>query len=573
MQRRLTVCLIFVWIGVLLLAGCGPKSPAKAEPGAPIHSGPAVQPPSTGPTPDPLGIAPEPSPPGPPASKTDADPAGSAAPGEQTEEPPVISLPVQAEFQVTLNGVFTPVFYAAGATGKVGTGSFRLTVRLPAPLSQEAAMRAVSVDGARFDVSGWHEPTGALGLRVDGGAPGELITVAVSLGEEPQVLQLLRVEDPTVVLERQVEEKDQWEPVNPWDTASPGSGTLRLRFSKPVDQEAVVDALLTSQTDPVRGLFRWVDPQTLLWQIPELPSRLFFLLNGARDTDGLPLPGGLPVIRVGSPAVLNLLMLDRGIEGELMAVPADPIRARLLPDGKQLVMTAWKPGRTHWDWTQADYTIHLQTFSVTEGAPPEDPRRGRIPADLTATASSPDDLLLVGFRGRDLILIDISSGRERRYTQFLEQESLPSAPVWSPDGKELVALDGPDLVALHVETWERRLLVSNLPADAGVRLSRSESGRFVLVGSLVVDLAEKSFVRLPGNALSAKGFWEPEGERLVYSAADWAEIYLYDPVTDTRRSVGKGLLVGWESAERLYVIRWADFENRYHPPGGMEHIP
>lgn len=572
MRRRLTFTAILIVIGMLLVLACGRRAaPVSPGPVSPAGAPPVVQPPTGSPAPEPAEEPAGPNAPLTPKPESTTPPL-SAANGEQRPTEPTISLPGKAEFQVTLSGVFTPVFYEAGAAGKVGTGSFRLTVRLPERLQQEAAMRAVSVEGSRFEVAGWHEPTGSLGLRVDAGAPGDMIIVRADLDGQLQVLQLERVAEPTVALERQVEESDQWEPVHPWDAAPPGSATFRLRFSKPVDQDAVVQALLASQTDPVRGLFRWLDAQTLLWQIPELPKRLFFLLDGARDTDGLPIPGGLPVVRVGSPATLQLHLLDRAVETELGPVPADPIRARLLPDGKQVVVTAWKPGRTHWDWTQTDYTLDLQTFTITEGALAEDPRRGRIPADLVATAIAPDDLLLAGFRGRDLVLLDITSGRERRFTRFLEQESLASPPVWSQDGKLLVALDGPDLVQLDVETGQRTVLVTNLPVDAGVRLSMSESGRFILAGSLVVDLPGKSFVRLPGNALSAKGFWEPGGERLLYTSMDWTDIYLYEPVAKTRQSLGKGVLVGWASPGRLYLIKWSDFEDRYFPPGVLEGI-
>lgn len=564
------VLLTAVVVVLLLGSACARAPRQPTQPSDPVPVQPREEEP-------PKIVAPPPTAIGPPRqSQPPEGPVKAPEAPEQTEEPqrpaqqqPPPPMAEGIEFQVTLEGVQSPGFFGPGALGRVGAGAFRVTVRLPAPMTQEAALRAISVEGSPFEVTGWHEPTHSVGLRMAQGAPGQTVTVRVVLGGESHVLRLQRVPEALVVLERQVGETDQWQAVKPWETAPPGSTTLRLRFSKPVDTDSVVRALQTAQSDPVRGLFNWVDSQTLLWHIPELPSHLVFLLGGARDQDGLPLPGGIPVIRVGEPATLNLYVVDSNVEGELLPVPSDPVRAMLLPDGKVIELWAWTPGRTQWDWTQTSYSIDLMRFSVAAGAPPRDPRVSRIPTDMLAVSISPDGAFAVGFRGKDLSLVDISSGRERRFAGFLHQEAPPSAPAWSFDGKRVVVLDGPDLVQLTIDTWERTVLIAALPTDGGVYLNGSSDGRYMLVGSLVVDLAQKSFIRLPGDPLSARGTWEPDGVRLAYTGGDWSEIHLYEPLTGNRHALGRGYIVEWASPGRLYLLRRPTDDNRYFPPGGL----
>jgi hypothetical protein len=164
---------------------------------------------------------------------------------------------------------------------------------------------------------------------------------------------------------------DTWRPLTVLDShVTPGAGTIRIRFSKPVRLAEVEQALLAAQAAPVRGALQWEDDRTVHWQIARLPDRIDFLLGGAHDQDGLPLPGGIPSLRVGEPATLVELDLSGGVARSVAVLPPDIIRAALSADGKDLNLTAWSPGTTRWDWriTFTSCPLMAPTHSASSSA-------------------------------------------------------------------------------------------------------------------------------------------------------------------------------------------------------------
>lgn len=354
--------------------------------------------------------------------------------------------------------------------------------------------------------------------------------------------------------------------------APPGPATVRLSFSKPVRQAEVEQALRESQASPVRGLMQWVDEQTLIWQIAELPPRLDFLLGSARDQDGVPLPGGIPSLRVGGPPSLVTLDLTTGEETAVVALPPDIQSAALSADGTHLNLLVWRPGGTQWDWQPAQLAVDLTTGELqsgwVEGAPP------RLAAGLEQWALNPAETVVAGVRGTDLVIMDMRGGRQQVIPGFIvRMGQQPPYLAWAPTGDRVAALshkgDGlSDLVAAALPAGPAAVLAADVPVPAGgTHLAWSPDGRFVLAGRLLIDLQDGTYRPVEGVADQAEGAWEPNGARLVLSAGDWGPMLLVEPASGDLQALGEGLAAGWAGPGRVYLVRWPAAGTRYVPPG------
>lgn len=473
-----------------------------------------------------------------------------------------------------------------GETVVVGLDPFDVDLLLPG-VAESVLRQGLKVEGGQLlDEPAWL-PAGGLALQIGKGEAGQVVRLRLTLtGAEPAVLTIRRAAPATVTVDQRFGHR--WKPITVLDAyTSPGPSAVRLTFSKPVRKAEVEQALLAAQSVPIRGLMEWTDEQTLTWQIAQLPPRLDFLLGGAHDQDGLPLPGGIPSIRLGEPPTLVELDLSNPADGLLGTLPPDIISAQLTRDGKAVNLLAWTPGITKWDWQTVEIYFDLQAKGLKRGRV-EDPQP-RIPGDLENVVASPNGLFAAGLRSQaapsashqaDLVVMDMRGGRSQRFPGVIgrfrggSQVDLSTHLAWSPDSLLVAVLsyagdaESSDLVTIEPGTGKRTVVLASLPVRSeGTRLSWSNDGRWLLAGNLLVNRESGSFLSLPGPAADATGLWEPGGGRLLYSAQDWGSIALVDPDQGEVKPLGDGLVVGWTAPDRVLLVRWPGSESRYLPPG------
>lgn len=475
---------------------------------------------------------------------------------------------------------------AAGETAVMGLEPFDLEIRLEG-LTEEAARKGLKVEGATLLAEPVWLPEGGFALQIGPGQPDQVAQVQVALsGKQAASLRIRRAGPGTVTIDQR--HGHGWRPVTVLDAyTSPGPSAVRFNFSKPVRKEEVEQALLAAQSVPLRGLMEWADDQTLTWQIAELPPRLDFLLGGAHDSDGLPLPGGIPSLRLGDPVRLVEVDLATQAEEALGTLPPDIISVGLAQTQAAVNLLAWSPGTTKWDWATLPFHFDLAQRVLKSGRLEEAPPR--LPADLEDWVISPNGALVAGLRGRggttqsyqaDLVVMDLRGGRSQSYREVIGrfrgtgQLDLSTRLAWSPDSQRVAALhyagdpQRADLVVIDPTTGQRTVLQSSLPVRSdGTRLTWSSDGRWLLAGNLLVDLEAGAITPLPGIADKASGAWEPGGSRLLYSQKDWGPILLIDPAQGEERPLGEGMIAGWSAPGKGLVLRWPGSETRYHPPG------
>lgn len=473
-----------------------------------------------------------------------------------------------------------------GETVVVGLDAFDLEVLLPG-FGEPAVRQALKVEGAKLlSEPAWLEQ-GGLALQISPGEAGEVATIRLEMaGAQPATLTIRRAAPATVAVDQRF--GHTWKPITVLDAyTSPGPSAVRLSFSKPVRKAEVEQALLAAQWVPIRGLMEWTDEQTLTWQIAQLPPRLDFLLGGAHDLDGLPLPGGIPSLRVGDPPILVEVNLSDPVDAVRGTLPPDMISASLTRDGKAVNLLAWTPGTTKWDWQTVDVYYDLEAKALKRGR--ADEPQPRLPGDLEGWVISPNGLLVAGLRSKgsptesyraDMVFMDMRGGRSQAFPGVIgrfrgaSQVDLTTHLAWSPDSLQVAALSFEDdpaksnLVTVEPGTGKPEVLVANLPVRSdGTRLSWSADGRWILAGNLLVDRESQSFVSLPGPAHGAAGVWEPGGSRLLYSAQDWGPVLVIDPAKGEMKPLGDGMVVGWTGPDSALLIRWPSSATRYLPPG------
>jgi hypothetical protein len=373
---------------------------------------------------------------------------------------------------------------------------------------------------------------------------------------------------------------DGWLSVTRTDaTAEPGPGEVRLSFSKPVRRDEVEQALQAGQAAPVRGLIQWLDDQTLIWAIAHMPPRLDFLLGGAHDQAGLPLPGGIPSLRIGGAPTLVQLDLATQQEQVLATLPPDIWTASLTADGKQLDLQVWVPGTTRSDWQLTDLHMELQSYAMIAGLVPT--VSPRLQLELETWVLGPQGMVGMGVRHGDLVLADVNGGRQQVYHDVIARNvsanvEVPVNLAWSADGRRVAALSfkakeprpAQDLIAVAVPSGERTVLVPDLPFGlVSPRLIWAPNGAAMLVGNLLINVQTKQYQTLAGAPGDARGLWAATGQRLLYSPQDWGALSLLDANPAKATPLGDGLLVGWAGETKAYVIRWPAGRTRYIPVG------
>ncbi|MFZ5825519.1 MAG: hypothetical protein ACOY94_14560, partial [Bacillota bacterium] len=352
-------------------------------------------------------------------------------------------------------------------------------------------------------------------------------------------------------------------------------------------REEVEQALLAAQSVPIRGLMEWTDDKTLTWQIAELPPRLDFLLGGASDADGLPLPGGIPSLRLGDKPILVEVNLSDPVDMVRGTLPPDVIAASLTRDARFVNLMAWTPGTTKWDWQTVDIYFEMEQKALKRGRVEE--TQLRLPPDIENWVVSPNGALVAGLRGRgapmesyraDLVVMDTRGGRSQTFARVIgrfrgaDQLDLSTHLAWSPDSRQIAALSHAgdsqtaELVLTDAATGEQKVLIPSLPVRSdGTRLTWSSDGRWLLAGNLLIERESKVVTPLEGSAHQVSGVWEPGGSRLLYGVQDWGPVLIVDPVRGDVKPLGNGMIVGWAGPDRVLVIRWPGSDTRYLPPG------
>jgi hypothetical protein len=379
---------------------------------------------------------------------------------------------------------------------------------------------------------------------------------------------------------------DTWQPVTALDShVAPGPAELRLAFSKPVRRQEVEIALTAAQAAPVRGAMQWMDDRTLIWSVSNLPPRLDFLLGGAHDQDGLPLPGGLAALFTGEPPRLVEVDTATGAEQLLALLPPDVLSAGRSSDGLAINLLVWTPGTSRWDSQTRDFHMDLGAPALRPGR--VDGAQPRLATELENWTTSRQSGFVAGLRtAREpetgevykaaLVVVEPRSGRQQVYRAFIDRYVSPQTGdytthlTWDGEGQRVAALshreEGADLVALDIQSGERTVLAENLPVPAfSTRLAWSPDSRYVLAGNLLVDLQTRSFQRLPGTA-AAQSEWAPAGAGLLYGE-EWGPLFLVAAESGSVRPLGPGLIAGWGEAGHAYLIRWPASGARYRPPG------
>ncbi|HYG60688.1 MAG TPA: hypothetical protein VD902_21650, partial [Symbiobacteriaceae bacterium] len=236
-------------------------------------------------------------------------------------------------------------------------------------------------------------------------------------------------------------------------------------------------------------------------------------------------------------------------------------------------------GTSRWDWHTAEFHLNLQTGELKHGR--QESARPRITGgSLESWVINPPGTLVAALRpsaqggGSDLVVMDPLGGRQLVYPRFVTRAGaiLPGMLAWSADGVRVAAIaeapeGGAGIVVLNVTDGEIARPVNALPVGAGARLLWSGSGRYILAGNLLVDLEQGTYRQLPGDPLKARGAWEPQGQRLLYSQEDWGVLMAVDPATAGTQGLGTGLLAGWTGPGRALLIRWPVSATRYVPIG------
>lgn len=528
--------------------------------------------------------------------------AAPISPPSQTQPPaprdkPPRAVPTAASFLLYQGpaGFFDPETarpLQPGETAVVGTGTVELDVLLPG-VPEAAARQAVRVNGATTVVEPQWLQDGRVRLRLAPGKAGDQVTVtAAAPGAAVVTVALRRAAPATVTVDQRY--GDGWQPVTILTAhAQPGPTTVRLLFSKPVRRTEVEAALTEAQSTPVRGLMEWESDRTLIWHINELPPRLDFLLGGAHDQDGMALPGGIPSLRSGEPPVLVKLGPGGAAEEPLLTLPPDIRLAELTGDGQHVGLMIWTPGTNRWDWKSMDLHVHLPTLALRPGR--ADSVQPRLSGEMENWVLSPQATAVAGLRTprtagtgteplkADLVVMDLRGGRQQVFAGFIERTpasgsdggggDLTPHVAWSPDGLRVAGLSQrvgqqADLVVADLPAQTAATLVAGLPVPVlGTRLTWSPDRKRILAGNLVVDLQTGTIRTLPGDPAMARGHWEPNGSRLLYSLADWGPMLLIDSASGAVTPLGDGLAVGWTADGAPLGIRWPASDSRYLPPG------
>jgi hypothetical protein len=527
----------------------------------------------------------------------------------------------------------TPV--AAGAEVVVGTRYvvFRAVLDTEvAPGWWDDHLTVTGVDRSAFSGS---FDGGAVLLEFWEGPAGERVTVTLDSVVLPggevgsYEVAFLRVEEPSATVE--VREDETWRQVVPGEFLATRPLEFRISFTREMDRGAVEAVLRAAGAEDVTWTSTEEEEEeekkedrgvAVTFTIPSPPPAVDFdRLTGVRDTYGLPLEGGLPVVFAGEPPRLYSFDPVSGDERPLCALMADISDAVVSPDGRHLLVTAFdrtsleytllswvvevETGRLvplsgwgWWGWVDAGHLLRLgeDHYEVTD-LTGRMVHRGSLPTGWRAASLSPDGRTLAVLVGdwtgypdipdylvsHDLVLTDLASGTQSVIEDLVRIYSPPtegyvfSTPAWSPDGTRLAAVSDSEsesvivLVDLAAGSVTRPATLPG-PAASHDHFSWSPDGRFWLSGDLLVETTAAGATAAGPVAGRGRPYWSPDGTWLARSddAMNWGQTRVAAVArgpgpTPSEHLLGMALPCGWDAEGLFYFVRWEGAEHRYTP--------
>jgi len=554
----------------------------------------------------------------------------SGVDGEEPAGPAVVS----ASLSQT-RGTSTPV--AAGAEVVVGTRYVVFRAVLDTEVPPEWWDDHLTVTGVDRSAFSGSFDGGAVLLEFWEGPPGERVTVTLDSVVLPggevgsYEVAFVRVEEPSAAVE--VREDETWRQVVPGEFLTRRPLEFRVSFTREMDREAVEAVLRAAGAKEIA----WTSAEeeegegdedggvAVTFTIPSPPPAVDFdRLTGVRDTFGLPLEGGLPVVFAGEPPRLYSFDPASGDERPLCALMADISDAAISPDGRHLLVTAFdrksleyallswvvevETGRLvplsgwgWWGWVDAGHLLRLgeDHYEVTD-LTGRVLHRGSLPTGWRAASLSPDGRTLAVLVGdwtgypdipgylvsHDLVLTDLVSGTQKVIEDLVRIYSPPtegyvfSIPAWSPDGTRLAAVSDSEsesvIVLVDLATGSVTLPATLAgPAASHDHFSWSPDGRFWLSGDLLIETAGGGASAAAPVAGRGRPYWSPDGTWLARSddAMNWGQTRVAavggapGPTAPAppEHFLGTTLPCGWDAQGLFYFIRWEAADYRYTP--------
>ena len=452
------------------------------------------------------------------------------------------------------------------------------------------------------------------------GSAGDRLTLKVTSVASPSMgstleYPLVRQAEPVGTMQVQAATGGQWVDVAPSDSLVGRPLKLRLSYTKDMDR-ATVEAAVRAAAPDVVGLV-WSTARTLELTIPVPAPALRIATMDMRDTDGLWVRGGLPVVFTSGPARLMALRPGDEAPTTMATVPAHVFAAALRPDGKVLAVNyvAEVTGGVNAGTLVGPWLIDTATGAITKAARSATvlawagtnlvaldgdtwlliDQAGKVVREIQAPEEglslhsvSPDGSRLAALRFRfddqaaddytvatDLIIVQLATATVTRIESIVEtylppQEWIVSArPVWSPDGAQLVLVHDASRSAGEVRVLDIATgQVTRLRAADAVQgppttafLSWSPDGQWLAHGNTLYKLDGGATRTLTGGDKFARHHWSADSTWLAQSDP-WSKARLFEIGAGSMRDLGRTYGLGWSPDGRFIFIDWPDSEHR-----------
>jgi len=502
----------------------------------------------------------------------------------------------------------------------VGTDDLVLSLQFNPPPTREWYAANLRFSGATPQLIDANLGIGLVEWVIPRGSAGDRLELTVTSVASPgmgSALQypLVRQAEPVGTMQVLAVAGGPWVEVAPSDSLSSRPLKLRLSFSKDVDKATVEAAVLAAASDAA-GLV-WSTARTLELAVPAPAPALRVATADMRDTDGLWVRGGLPVVFTGGPARLMALRPGDDAPTAVATVPAHIFAATLRPDGQVLAINyvaevtggvnsgtligPWLIDTSTGATTKADRSATVLAWAGANVLALDGDtwllidRDGKLVREIQAPeeglslhAVSPDGSHLAALRFRfdeqawdddtvatDLVIVQLASGAVTRIEHIVEtylppQEWVVSArPTWSPEGSRLAVVhdasrSAGEIRVLELATGEVTRLRAAVAVDgppSTAYLSWSPDGKWLAHGSTLYSLDGEATRTLTGGDKFAGHHWSADSTWFAQSNP-WSTVRLFETGTGAMRDLGQAYGLGWSPDGRYFLIDWPDADHR-----------